>query len=78
MIIAYTQTNLLIIIFKYYSNDIIDPRLQQTNCPALKANLGTCTFMQWNKAVIFNEKAIIAKKNCNTNMQELSAFFKAY
>lgn len=28
--------------------------------------------------MIFNEKTIIAKKNCNTNMQELGAYFKAY
>lgn len=34
--------------------------------------------MQWHKAVIFNEKTIVAKKNCNTSMQELSAYFKAY
>lgn len=34
--------------------------------------------MKWHKAVIFNEKAIIASKEVNTNMQELSAYFKAY
>jgi hypothetical protein len=28
--------------------------------------------------VIFNEKAIIAKKSCNPSMQELGAYFKAY
>lgn len=33
---------------------------------------------QWNKAVIFTEKAILAVKNCNTNIQELSAYFSAY
>lgn len=35
-------------------------------------------FTKWNKAVIFNEKTIIAKKNCNTSMQQLGAYFKAY
>ena len=39
---------------------------------------GSGGVMQWNKAVIFNEKEIIAIKNCNTNMQELGAFFSAY
>lgn len=66
------------IIFYIHSNDIVVLRCNQAHFPTRKANRGISIKTQWNKAVIFNEKTIIAKKNCNTNMQELSEYFKAY
>lgn len=69
---------LLLIIFFHNNKNGFWTWCSEIDCPIESSNRSTECIMKWHKAVIFNEKAIIASKEVNTNMQELSAYFKAY